>query len=175
VAYGDTSAWYLHLPHSIATDDGTAWTYSAADGLGSVRQRLDGLGGIDGELSYRPFGTPLEGDGGDPYGFTGEAWDGETGLLYLRARYYDSRTGRFLSQEAVVRERLAAGNAARVHPPGEPSIAIDIMPPLRHKSFGVAVRGDGIAEAGRGDRTSSLISGEMSDAGCLAPTARGGA
>jgi len=23
---------YLHLPHSIATDDGKAWTYSAADG-----------------------------------------------------------------------------------------------------------------------------------------------
>jgi RHS repeat-associated protein len=77
----------------------TGWTYSAADGLGSVRQRLDGSGGIDEEFSYRPFGSPLQGDGGDPYGFTGEAWDAEAGLLYLRARYYDPRTGRFLSQD----------------------------------------------------------------------------
>jgi RHS repeat-associated protein len=80
----------------------TGWTYSAADGLGSVRQRLDGSGGIDGELSYRPFGTPLEGDGGDPYGFTGEAWDADAGLLYLRARYYDPYLNQFISPDTII-------------------------------------------------------------------------
>jgi hypothetical protein len=38
-----TTTRYLHLPTGVATDDG-AWTYSAADGLGSVRQRLDASG-----------------------------------------------------------------------------------------------------------------------------------
>jgi RHS repeat-associated protein len=67
-----------------------------------VRQRLDGSGEIDGELSYRPFGTPLEGDGGDPYGFTGEAWDAEAGLLYLRARFYDPQSARFFSPDTII-------------------------------------------------------------------------
>jgi hypothetical protein len=43
VEHGSGTTRYLHLPTGIATDDG-AWTYSAADGLGSVRQRLDASG-----------------------------------------------------------------------------------------------------------------------------------
>jgi RHS repeat-associated protein len=99
VAFDGDTTWYLHLPHSIATDDGTAWTYNAADGLGSVRQRLDESGQIDGELSYRPFGSPLVGDSGDPYGFTGEWWEAEIESLYLRARYLQVETGRFISPD----------------------------------------------------------------------------
>jgi RHS repeat-associated protein len=49
---------------------------------------------------YRPFGSPLAGEGGSPYGFTGEWWEGDAGLLFLRARYYQPGTGRFLSQDA---------------------------------------------------------------------------
>jgi len=90
---------YLHLPHSIATDAGTAWTYSAVDGLGSVRQQLDDSGQVVSVDSYRPFGSPLEGDGGAPYGYTGEWWEVEAGLLFLRARYLQPRTGRFISRD----------------------------------------------------------------------------
>jgi RHS repeat-associated protein len=39
----------------------------------------------------------------NPYGYSGEYRDGETGLVYLRARYYDPKTGRF-TQEDMVRE-----------------------------------------------------------------------
>ncbi len=100
VARGDDGAtWYLHLPNGVATHDGTAWTYSAADGLGSVRQRLDGSGQVVSVESYRPFGSPLEGDGGAPYGYTGEWWEDGAGLLYLRARYYEPVTGRFVSRD----------------------------------------------------------------------------
>ncbi|MFB0537486.1 MAG: RHS repeat-associated core domain-containing protein [Anaerolineae bacterium] len=34
-----------------------------------------------------------------PYGYTGEHWDAATGLLYLRARWYDPATGRFLTRD----------------------------------------------------------------------------
>jgi YD repeat-containing protein len=85
---------YLHLPTGVATDDG-AWTYSAADGLGSVRQRLDASGQVAAVNGYRPFGSPLEGDGGEPYGFTGEWWEADLNLLYLRARWYAPSQGRF--------------------------------------------------------------------------------
>jgi YD repeat-containing protein len=83
------TVWYLHLPTGVASDDGAAWTYSAPDDLGSVRQELDESGQVAGANSFRPFGTPLEGNGGDPYGYTGESWESETELLYLRARYYE--------------------------------------------------------------------------------------
>jgi RHS repeat-associated protein len=34
-------------------------------------------------------------------GFTGREWDAETGLYYYRARYYDPRLGRFISQDPI--------------------------------------------------------------------------
>jgi RHS repeat-associated protein len=89
----------LHLPNGAATDDGTGWRYGLVDGLGSVRQRVDDGGQVLSVESYRPFGLPLEGDGGAPYGYTGEWWEGGAELLYLRARYYDPLTGRFISRD----------------------------------------------------------------------------
>jgi RHS repeat-associated protein len=70
-----------------------------ANGLGSVRQQLDSSGIVESVNSYRPFGLPLEGNGGDPYGFTGEWFEDQVELLFLRERYYDPGTGRFLSQD----------------------------------------------------------------------------
>jgi RHS repeat-associated protein len=35
------------------------------------------------------------------YGFTGREFDPETGLLYYRARYYDPKIGRFISEDPI--------------------------------------------------------------------------
>jgi RHS repeat-associated protein len=51
--------------------------------------------------SFSPFGVPLGESGGEPYGFTGEWWDAEVELLYLRARYMQPRNGVFLSRDPV--------------------------------------------------------------------------
>ncbi|MCC6629394.1 MAG: RHS repeat-associated core domain-containing protein, partial [Chloroflexi bacterium] len=50
------------------------------------------------------FGAPQAGQGssGQPFGFTGEQRDGETGLVYLRARLYDPQLGRFVQRDPVV-------------------------------------------------------------------------
>jgi RHS repeat-associated protein len=50
---------------------------------------------------YTPFGVPLwsEGSGATGYGFTGERWEAYTDLLFLRARYYQPGTGRFVSKD----------------------------------------------------------------------------
>jgi len=100
VAHGDGSTThYLHLSSGVATDDTGTWTYSALDALDSVRQRLDASGQVLSANAYRPFGLPLAGDGGDLYGYTGEWWEGDAGLLHLRARYLQVETGRFISQD----------------------------------------------------------------------------
>jgi RHS repeat-associated protein len=41
----------------------------------------------------------MGGDGSTPYQFTGEAWDAEVELLYLRARYYQPEVGRFVTKD----------------------------------------------------------------------------
>lgn len=38
---------------------------------------------------------------GNPYGFTGQRLDSETGLYYYRARYYDAETGLFLGRDPI--------------------------------------------------------------------------
>jgi len=72
--------------------------YLLEDSLGSTMA----LAGRDGVLAatfqYDAFGTVSPtGSVESPYGFTGERYDPETGLLYLRARYYDPHLGRFTS------------------------------------------------------------------------------
>jgi RHS repeat-associated protein len=51
--------------------------------------------------SYDAFGVTLEKTGSTPnvYMYRGEQYDPDLGLYYLRARYYNSLTGRFLSRD----------------------------------------------------------------------------
>ncbi len=44
------------------------------------------------------------------YGYTGRDKDGETGLDYYRARYYDSVNGRFISEDPLWFDRVADGH-----------------------------------------------------------------
>jgi RHS repeat-associated protein len=99
VVISDTEAVYLYGLDIIAQQQ-AGRQYYFHDGLGSVRQLLDSTGDLDANYAYDPFGVPVvEGDATNPYGFTGEAWDEEVELLYLRARYYQPETGRFVSRD----------------------------------------------------------------------------
>lgn len=69
------------------------------DARGSVTGMMKD-GELDSSNSYSVFGTPEEVDEtGNPFGYTGEAQD-VTGYNYLRARYYDSQSGTFLTQDS---------------------------------------------------------------------------
>jgi RHS repeat-associated protein len=70
------------------------------DGLGSIRLLVDGdTRQIVDTYRYAPFGGLLAGGVSDNNRrFTGETQD-PTGLYYLRARYYDPTTGRFLTKD----------------------------------------------------------------------------
>ena len=62
---------------------------------------VDPQGKVTLAQSYTPFGNVLEqvGAGQSGFGYTGEQQDPLTQLIYLRARYYDPMTGRFLTKD----------------------------------------------------------------------------
>jgi len=83
--------------------------YYLYDGLGSVTFMVKPDGNKRDHYRYDEFGKPAPGnsklsqDGKNvlhnTFGYTGEMWDQESELLYLRARYYEPETGRFLSRD----------------------------------------------------------------------------
>jgi RHS repeat-associated protein len=84
----------------ISENQGGSTEYYLGDALGSVRQLVDADGVITLAKSYAPYGEVIlsAGAGQTSYGFTGETTDA-SGLVYLRARYYASNDGRFLSRD----------------------------------------------------------------------------
>jgi RHS repeat-associated protein len=101
VVISDTDAVYLYGLDIIAEQlAGAERYYYVHDGLGSVRHLVDSTGQIETRYAYDPFGVPLAGNGvSNPWQFTGEAWDAGVELLYLRARYYQPGTGRFITKD----------------------------------------------------------------------------
>ncbi|MGE3778910.1 MAG: RHS repeat-associated core domain-containing protein, partial [Pirellulaceae bacterium] len=99
---------YLHGPaldQVLAQEDASGqvlWTMT--DHLGTVRDVVDGQGDVVNHLQYDSFGKVVSET--DPavdvvYQFTGREWDAATGLLYLRARYYDPAIGRFTQEDPL--------------------------------------------------------------------------
>ncbi len=81
------------------------------DNLGSIRTVLDGNGHVVDSITYDAFGNiTAETNAGERgrYAWTGRELDVETGLQYNRARYYDSSTGRWISQDPI---GFAAGDS----------------------------------------------------------------
>jgi len=78
----------------------TVTEYFLGDALGSVRQLTNASGVITYAKAYDPYGTVTSTNGASQsaYGFTGEQQD-VSGLTYLRARYYASGMGRFLTRD----------------------------------------------------------------------------
>jgi RHS repeat-associated protein len=79
----------------------SATSYFVADHLGSIVQVTDGSGAPTLVREYDASGNLLQGASTNGYGFTGREWDAETGLAYYRARYYDPKSGRFLSEDPI--------------------------------------------------------------------------
>ncbi len=65
---------YLYGAARIGEEQGPAWAYHLADGLGSVRQLVDADGAVSLARGYMPYGEPWwsEGTASSTYGFAGE-------------------------------------------------------------------------------------------------------
>jgi RHS repeat-associated protein len=79
--------------------------YYLTDGLGSTMALTDEDGDIVNTYDYDVFGAERASSGAQANDFTfaGEQADESTELQYLRARYYDSRSGSFISKDPLSR------------------------------------------------------------------------
>ncbi len=102
---GTTKTDYLRLGNSVIAElklngSTTTATYLHPDLLGSPRKATSASGDIVWEEHYDPYGQKLNGVG-EKIGYTGHAFDAESGLTYMQARFYDPAVGRFLSDDPV--------------------------------------------------------------------------
>jgi RHS repeat-associated protein len=96
----------IDFQHGLSTISGSSATleqFYQTDGVGSTASVTDASGGSKASYSYDPWGKLLNPI--DPLGtkdkskFAGQDLDPQTGLYYMRSRYYDLTSGTFISKD----------------------------------------------------------------------------
>uniref|UniRef100_UPI00201224AD RHS repeat-associated core domain-containing protein n=1 Tax=Argonema antarcticum TaxID=2942763 RepID=UPI00201224AD len=119
------TAGYVYGNDLISQQRGSEKSFYLVDGLGSTRGLTNGSGVVTDRYSYDAFGNLIGSTNNvqNNYLFAGEQFDKSLGDYYLRARYYDTDTGRFTrrdSYEGRLREPLTLhkylyGNASPIN------------------------------------------------------------
>jgi RHS repeat-associated protein len=101
---GNLSVEYLHGDDLLRQTRVGVHSYFHFDGYGSTRFLTAQDGTITDRYDFEAFGGLLAKSGTtqNVYLFNGQQYDPNVGFYYLRARYYDPSTGRFLSQDPEV-------------------------------------------------------------------------
>jgi RHS repeat-associated protein len=101
---GIIQASYTYGQGLISMNRAGVNAYYHYDGLGSVKQMTDNSGAVVADYTYDSFGNLIASSVtvANTYGFTGQQQFAEAdNLVFLRARYYDSSTGRFISRDPI--------------------------------------------------------------------------
>lgn len=136
---GGVTAYHIYGHDLLYSIVGDTPHYVHADGLGSTVAVSGGNGQVESQFGYQVFGLVADGSGGNywpAHRFSGEEND-STNLVYLRARYYDVWSGRFLSRDPFplnaaatqsVNRYVYVGNnpATFVDPTGEYALLDDL-------------------------------------------------
>lgn len=102
---GTTTTYYVHGPgmdEHLAMERGGTYYYFHADGLGSITAITDGTATPVQTYSYDSFGVPKQTKPfRNSFMYAGKAYDLETGLTEMGARYYDPREGQFVQKDPI--------------------------------------------------------------------------
>jgi RHS repeat-associated protein len=100
--------WGDRVDQQLARIDLTPATpyWTLQDRLGSIRDVINNSGGVVDDIQYDAFGNmTAETPGGSAYrgwyAYSGREFDTEINLQYNRARWYDSFSGRWISQDPL--------------------------------------------------------------------------
>jgi len=99
------STYYIYGPGGVPIEQLTSSTvqYFHQDAYGSTRLLTDNSGSVVASYTYDPYGNlkARTGTTDTPIRWNGQYQDTETGLYYLRARYYDPTSAQFLSRDPI--------------------------------------------------------------------------
>ena len=100
---GSVAVHYTYGEGLISQLRGGVKHYYHTDGQGSTRNLTDSNGIQSDNYTYDAFGNILQSNGTTPnsYLFAGQQFDAMSQLYYLRARYYQPSSGRFLALDPV--------------------------------------------------------------------------
>ncbi len=93
----------FNIDEPLAMLRSSATSYYHADGLGSVTSLSNAAGALTQTYALDSFGNQTASTGSltNSFRYTGRELDTETNLYYMRARYFDAVTGRFLSEDPI--------------------------------------------------------------------------
>jgi RHS repeat-associated protein len=104
---GDGATSYVTGPHGLPLEQitsGGSVLFYHQDQLGSTRMLTDSAGSVQATYTYAAYGSLSSSSGSvsQPFRYAGEYGDSESGLYYLRARYYDPVSGQFVTVDPAV-------------------------------------------------------------------------
>ena len=99
---GEEIASYTRGEELLSMEKGGQICYYLYDGHGSVRALTNEAGEVTDQYSYDAYGNLLEKEGSteNEFLYTGEQYNANTGLYYLRARYMNPSAGSFISMDS---------------------------------------------------------------------------
>jgi RHS repeat-associated protein len=114
----------LNIDEPLAMLRSSATHFYDADGLGSITSLTDSSGAASAAYRYDTFGNLASSTGSvmNPFRYTAREDDAETNLYYYRARYYEQRSGRFLSEDPL---RFGVGTNFFVYTFNQPTQFMD--------------------------------------------------
>lgn len=93
----------LNLDEPLAMLRSSATSYYEQDGLGTATSLSNGAGALAQTYTFDSFGKQTNSSGSltNPFQYVGREFDSESSLYYMRARYFDPSTGRFISEDPI--------------------------------------------------------------------------
>ena len=123
---------YIRGLQLISSNNGNNESFYTYNGHGDVVQLTDSTGAITKQYNYDAFGVETNKTNNDtnPFRYCGEYYDIETDSVYLRARYYRTTTGQFISEDPIQSRvnwyNYCDGNPiSRIDPTGEKWFNLD--------------------------------------------------
>jgi RHS repeat-associated protein len=117
-------------------------SFYESDGLGAITSLSNSLSTLTNTYIYKGFGSPSStGTVANSFQYTAREFEPESGLLYLRARYMDPNTGRFLSEDPI---NFSGDTNFYRYAANDPMVFVDpsgLSPDCPHCSIVVKCRG----------------------------------
>lgn len=151
----------VDVPYAVRrASDGKVFFYHL-EAPGHVTALVDGANRVAARYRYDPWGVAQAtvDTVAQPLRYGAREWDAETGLYYNRARYYDPRLGRFISEDPI---GLAGGINPYAYVGNDPVGYLDPSGLCRENTYGEPCPIEGVTaygHRGEGDGTGNSGSG----------------